>query len=169
MPPSRRQLVAAAGALSAASAGAAALGYHTWWDQAPAPGLAHVSADEAAFFDALADAIFPPHPGLPLRGREAGVSIVIDGVISGMAPVQRNMLRLSVHALDQYPRPGHGQPFRSLQLADAVAILGDWTRSDLAELRGVVASLYIFVAMAYSLNPQVAPRFARSFPCGYGA
>lgn len=155
--------------MALAGAGAAALGYHAWWDQPPGPGMRYLSTDEVAFLDALADAIFPPEQGLPVRGGEAQVARAVDDVLSGMAPPQRNLLRLSLHALDQYPRPTHLQPFRDLSPDDAVAVLAGWTRSELAELRGIVASVYIFVAMAYSLHPAVSARFARSFPCGYGA
>ncbi len=167
----RRHLLASAGALGALGAVATAavgLGYRAWWDQPPAPGLRYLSADEAAFVDALADAIFPPSQALPVRGGEAAVAAFMDQTLGGMAPVQRNLVRLSMHALDQYPRASGQGAFRELPLADAIAVLGEWTRSDLAELRGVVASVYVFVAMAYTVHPQVASRLAPSFRCGYG-
>ncbi len=167
----RRHLLASAGALGALGAVATAavgLGYRAWWDQPAAPGLRYLSTDEAAFVDALADAIFPPSEALPLRGREAAVALFMDQTLGGMAPVQRNLVRLSMHALDQYPRTSGQRAFRDLALDEAIAVLGEWTRSELAELRGVVASVYVFVAMAYTVHPEVASRLAPSFRCGYG-
>jgi hypothetical protein len=144
------------------------LGYRAWWDQPHARNLLSLSDDEAAFADALADAIFPPSEVFPLRGREAGVASVMDEVLQGMTSPQRKLLRLSLHALDQYPRISFGKPFRELSSEEGAQVVAEWTSSPVAELRGIVASVYIFTAMAFSLHPQIAPIFAKSFRCGYG-
>lgn len=163
--------MAAAGLFSAAAAvGVAGVGgvYRAWWDQPNDGTTRHLSPDELAFCDALADAIFPPSDKLPLRGREALVGRQVDLVLDGMFPVQRNLLRLALHALDQWPRASTGLPFRELPVEQGVRVLSEWTQSDIAELRGLVASIYIFVAMAWSVHPAVAPTFDAQFRCGYG-
>lgn len=168
---SRRHLLAATGAFATAAAvGTALVGsaYRAWWNQPHDTATRHLSRDELDFCDALADAIFPPSAALPLRGRDAGVGRYVDLVLDGMAPLQRKLLRLGLHALDQWPRPTHGRPFRELSSEEGVAVLDGWVRSDIAELRGLVASIYIFVAMAWTVHPAVAPTFDAQFRCGYG-
>ncbi len=171
MRPTRRHLLTAAGAFAtAAVAGTAVVGAasQVWWNQPHDSATRHLSRDEIDFCDALADAIFPPSPDLPLRGAEAGVGRFFDTVLDGMAPFQRKMLRLGLHALDQWPRPTHGRPFRELAGIEAIAVLDGWVHSDIAELRGLVASVYIFVAMAYTVHPDVSAVLSRQFLCGYG-
>ena len=168
----RRHLLAAAGLASAAVVGGTlgtGLVYRAWWNQPADPGTRLLSSDELDFLDALADAIFPPDSGLPLRGREAHVGRSVDLVLSGMHENQSRLLRLSLHALDQYPLPTHGTAFRNLDPGAAGQVLASWVSHDLAEVRGLMASLYIFVAMAWSIHPEVAPTFAAQFKCGYGA
>jgi hypothetical protein len=157
--------------LSTAALGIGVVGgtvYSAWWDQPHAQNLQFLSQEEADFADALADAIFPPSAGLPLRGREAGVAVVLDEVFSGMTSFQRKMLRLSLHALDQYPLLTHGTAFRNLSAEQGGEVVAGWASSELAELRGIVASVYIFVTMAFSVHPKISPVFAAHFPCGYG-
>ncbi len=172
MRPTRRFLLAASTAVSATAllgTLGAGLVYRNWWDQAADAGSLLLSVDELAFLDALADAMFPPDTGLPLRGREAQVGRTVDLVLSGMHPSQSKLLRLSLHALDQYSMPSYRTAFRNLDPADAREVLHAWVSTDLAEVRGLMASLYIFVAMAWSIHPAVAPTFAAQFKCGYGA
>ncbi|MSQ03683.1 MAG: gluconate 2-dehydrogenase subunit 3 family protein [Myxococcales bacterium] len=167
----RRHVLAAAGFFSAAAVvGTATVGaaYQAWWDQPRDRATLHVSRDELDFLDALADAIFPPSPLLPLRGRDANVGRYVDLVLDGMAPLQRKLLRASLHGLDQYPRLTLGRPFRELGPDESAAVLAAWVGSGLPELRGVVASVYIFVTMAYSIHPLIAPIFEAQFLCGYG-
>lgn len=172
MPKTRRSfLLAAAGVVSTAALGvtvAAGSVYQAWWDQPHSRNLRFLSDDEIDFTDALADAIFPPSPNLPLRGRDAQVGVVLDEVLSGMAPFQRKMLRLSFHLLDQYPLATHGKPFRELTATEGAEVVASWAQSEIAELRGLVAGTYIFVAMAYSVHPEVSPTFAAQYRCGYG-
>jgi hypothetical protein len=168
----RRHVLAAAGLVTAATvvgAGGAGLVYQAWWDQPADATKKHLSTDEIAFLDALADAMFPPNSGLPKRGREARVAQYVDLVLGAMEPSQSKLVRLSLHALDEYPRISTGSAFRDLEPEAGVEVLQGWVRHPLAEVRGLIASLYIFVAMAWSLHPEVSPTFAAQFKCGYGA
>lgn len=167
----RSFLLAAAGVVSTAALAVTVAGgsvYQAWWDQPHSRNLRFLSDDEIDFTDALADAIFPPSPHLPLRGRDAHVGLVLDEVLGGMAPFQQKMLRLSFHLLDQYPLVTHGKPFRQLTAAEGAEVVAGWAQSEIAELRGLVAGTYIFVTMSYSVHPLVAPTFAAHFRCGYG-
>ncbi|GDX79055.1 hypothetical protein LBMAG42_08660 [Deltaproteobacteria bacterium] len=168
----RRRLLSAAGVVvTAAVVMTAGVGVvaDAWWDQPAASPLLHLSTDEVAFVDALADAIFPPSATFAIRGREAGAALHVDEVLQGMEPFQRKMLRLSLHLLDQMPRSAYGAPFRELGPEEGGAALLGWLTHDRAEIRGLIASVYIFVSMAYSLHPAVSPTFAAQFRCGYGA
>ncbi len=171
MPVTRRYFMSAAGILgSVVVAGTVGVGagYRAWWDQPHDSATRHLSMDELAFVDALADAIFPPSPKLPLRGRQASVGRYVDLVLDGMEPLQRKLVRLSFHALDQWPRASHGVPFRDLDEVAGAEVLAGWVVHPRAEVRGLLASVYIFVGMAYSIHPKVAPIFAAQFRCGYG-
>lgn len=169
MAPTRRQLLAAAGLLAAASAAGVGGTLVAWWDQDPLAGHAHLSAAEVGFFDALAEAVFPAGGEPALGGREAGVCRYLDQVLSGMHPTQRNLVRLGVHALDTLPLPTRGARFATLDPASARDVLRGWLDHDRPELRGLAQSLYLFVAMGYLAHPAVAPALAPSFACGYGA
>ncbi len=140
-----------------------------WWDQPACEPLLNLSVDEIAFIDALADAIFPPSTAFAIRGRDAQAAVHVDEVLQGMEPFQRKMFRISLHLLDQMPRTSHGVPFRDLGAEEGAAVLLSWLTHDRAEVRGLIASTYIFVSMAYSLHPEVSPTFAAQFRCGYGA
>lgn len=167
----RSFLLAAAGVVSTAALAVTVAGgsvYRVWWDQPHSRGLRFLSDDEVEFTDALADAIFPPSPNLPIRGRDAQVGRVLDEVLGGMASFQQKMLRLSFHLLDQYPLATHGRPFRELSASEGAQVVAGWAGSEIAELRGLVAGTYIFVTMSYSVHPLVAPTFAAHFRCGYG-
>jgi hypothetical protein len=161
----RRQMLAAAAAMGAA--GVVGVGA-AWWDRPPAAGYRHLSAEEGAFLDAIAAAVFPAGGEPGLGGREAGVGRFLDEVWSGLEPAQRRLIRLSFHALDALPRATHLAPFRDLDDAEARETLRGWLDHPVAELRGLVTSLHMFAALAWTTHPQVAPHYAAQFPCGFG-
>jgi hypothetical protein len=164
---SRRHVLAASGlllALGAVAGGTAA----TWWDQDALEGLQVLSEEEVKLLDALAEAIFPSGGDPAIGGREAGCGRFTDRVLAGMAPNQANLVRLSLHALDQLTLPTHGARFHTLDTPAATAVVRSWLASDLAELRGVVQSFYIFLGTAWTTHPEVAPRIQRLSSCGYG-
>ncbi len=168
----RRRLLIAAGAVSVAAvavAGGGAVVANEWWDQPAEAPLAHLSAGEIAFLNALADSIFPPSPAFPVRGRDASVGVHVDEVLTGMEPFQRKLVRFSFHLLDQWPRMSLNAPFRDLGPEEGGVVLLEWLNHERAEIRGLIASVYIFVAMSYSMHPEVSPIFGAQFRCGYGA
>lgn len=163
-----RRHVLAAGALVAGGTAVGAAGVAwSWWDQPAGAGYRHLSPDEAAFFDALAEAIFPAGGEPALGGGAAGVSHYVDGVLAGMHPTQRDLLRLAVHAFDALALP-EGGFFADLPHARARAQVEAWLVHPVFEVRGVFQSFYIFAVMAYLAHPQVAPIVGRSFSCGFG-
>ncbi len=172
MHPTRRFLLTASTAVAATAVlGTIGAGmvYRNWWDQPADVAMGVLSTDELAFLDAFADAIFPPDTGLPLRGREAQVGRTVDAVLVGMHPNQSKLVRLSLHALDQYSLPTHGTAFRNLPIDAAREVLHSLVSTEITEVRGLVASIYIFVALGWSIHPTVAPTLAVQFKCGYGA
>lgn len=140
----------------------------SWWDQEPSEGLRVLSEEEVEMLDALAEAIFPSGGDPAIGGREAACGRFTDRVLSGMAPTQANLVRLSLHALDPLTLPTHGARFHTLPTVTATEVVRSWLSSDLAELRGVVQSFYIFLGTAWTTHPQVAPRIQRLSNCGYG-
>ena len=162
---SRRQMLAAAAAMGAA--GAVSVGV-AWWDRPAAAGYLHLSAEEADFLDAVAAAVFPAGGEPAMGGREAGVAHFLDEVWTGLQPAQRRLIRLSFHALDALPRATHLSAFRELEEDRAREVLRGWLDHPVAELRGLVTSLHMFAALAWTTHPAVAPHYAAQFPCGFG-
>lgn len=164
----RRHLVAAGAILAVGSTlGAAATGAH-WWDQPVTGEYRYLSADEAAFLDAVAEAVFPAGGDPPLGGRQAGVGRFLDEVLAGIPEVQRNLLRASFHAVDALPLVTNFSRFSSLPLAEAQEVFRTWLNHERPEIRGIAQSLHIFVGMAYLTHPDVAPLLAGGFNCGWG-
>ena len=72
--PTRRKLLAAAAALTAAGAAGAGAVAWRWWDQPAHAGWGFLSSSEVDFLEALADALFPPGGTPPLAGADAGLA-----------------------------------------------------------------------------------------------
>lgn len=164
----RRHVLAASALVAGASLAGVGGTAWRWWDQPAGAGFQVLSPDEAAFFDALAEAIFPTGGEPALGGGAAGVSHYVDNVLQGMHPTQRDLLRLAVHAFDNLARAAHGSAFSELPTAQATEVLLGWSTHERFEIRGVTQSFYIFAVMAYLVHPDVAPGVATSFRCGFG-
>lgn len=163
---SRRQLLALSGAATLAAAGGVV---GSWWNVKPGEEYRCLSLEEALFLDAVAEAAFPRGGDPELGGGEAGVSWYVDELLSGMEELQRNLLRLSLHAFDAETLPMHGSRFRHLPAPLAQEVLRGWLMSGLPELRNAFSSVYLFVGMAYTSHPTIAARLSPSFRCGFGA
>jgi hypothetical protein len=164
----RRHFLAASGLVAAGAALAAGGVAASWWDT-PADAPLHVlSEEEADILDALAEAIYPEGGDPGIGGRRARCGRACDTVMRGLVPTQAKLLKLAIHALDALPVPTHGRRLRYLPTPAATDAVRSWLRSDLAELRGVVQSLAIFVGTAWTLHPEVQPRIAAMTRCGYG-
>lgn len=164
----RRHFLAASALVAGSGVVAAGATAYRWWDQPPSAPFRALSADEAAFFDALAEAIFPAGGDPPLGGRDANVARYVDDVVAGLAPTQAKLLRLAVHAFDNLPRASAGARFSVLPVGEAQAVMRGWIDSPVFEIRGIFQSFYIFTAMAYLAHPKVAPTLAPMFTCGFG-
>lgn len=164
----RRFLTVAALGAAAAAAGGLALGPVRWWNQPPEAPYRYVSADEVVFLDALAEAAFPAGGTPALGGAAAAVPRYLDLVLAGLVGTQRSLIRLSMHAMDNLARLSHGVPFHALPPDAAQAQLRAWLASPSAAERGLAQSLHLFVAMAYTAHPAVAPTLSPWFTCGFG-
>lgn len=162
-------MIAAAAALTVTPLAAAGGTAGAWWNQAPTDGLKWLSATEATFLDAFAEALFPvgslPGPG----GGSAGLAYYLDDLFVGLEEVQRNLIRLGMHGLDHLPLVTHGARFQELPRETATALVETWLfGGGLAELRGLASSFYVFLGMGYLSHPEVAPSFTPHFWCGFG-
>ena len=129
-------MIAAAAALTVTPLAAAGGTAGAWCNQAPTDGLKWVSAPEATFLDAFAEALFPvgslPGPG----GGSAGLAYYLDDLFVGLEEVQRNLIRLGMHGLDHLPLVTHGARFQELPRETATALVETWLfGGGLAELR----------------------------------
>ncbi len=164
----RRHLLASGAFVASASLASAAAVAVRWWDQDAAAPYRFLSADEVQFLDAVAELVFPAGGSPTLGGREAQVGRFLDFVYAGIPETQRNLLRLSFHAVDALPLATHGTQFHALAPPDAEALFREWLQHPRAELRGIAQSLHIFVGMAYLTHPDVAPTVSAFFTCGWG-
>lgn len=139
-----------------------------WWEQPADAPYVHLSAAEARFMDAIAEATFPAGGTPALGGGAAGVARYMDLILSGMVGTQRSLVRAGMHAVDHLSVVTHGDTFSGLVPEAAQAQLRSWLASDIAPLRGLVQSLYLFAAMAYVAHPEVAPLLRPWFGCGFG-
>lgn len=125
------------------------------------PAHRQLSAREARFFAAAADAAFPAGgPPLP-SGSEAGVLAHLDRWLGLLPRRNRLLIRLLVvffeHATLLFPAPGRGgrRRFTALAPDQRIALLDDWGRSRLRLRRIVFASLRTLLTSAYFASPAV--------------
>lgn len=125
------------------------------------PRHARLSAREARFFAAAADAAFPPGGGAMPSGCEAGVVTHLDGWLAILPRRNRELIRLLVvffeHATLVFPAPGRGgrRRFTSLTPEQRTALLDEWGRSRLRVRRIVFASLRTLLTASYFASPAV--------------
>ncbi len=148
--------------------GAGGLVYR-WWDQPTEQGWSHLSPDEAAFIEAVADAVFPPGGVPALAGADASLARYIDRLIGAMEPLQGNLLRLLLNALDAAPVPTSGATFASLGAGERREVLHGWLTADLCELRSAAQSIVVLVGTGYTVHPETADFFGPLYGCRYGA
>jgi len=84
----RRQVLAAIGAVPVVGALGAAATAWQWWDRPAAEGLVALSADKHAFVQALAEAWMPPGGSPPISGAEAELGRFLDDVVGSMSDGQ---------------------------------------------------------------------------------
>lgn len=163
----RRHLLAASALVAAGAAtGVGAVAWR-WWDQPADTPYVALSPDEIAILDALADACFPPGGTPPMGGAEAGVARYFDGVLAGLEPTQRKLLKVGLHALDAAPLATHGGYLTELPVVDASAAVAGMLASSRHEIRGLAQSLSLFVGMAWFAHPDVRAIVGPGFACGY--
>lgn len=164
----RRHVLAGVAAVAAAGAAGGAAVVGAWWRQDVGAGLAVLSEEEAGLFDAIAEAAWPSGGDPAIGGRDAGAARYLDALLVGMPATQRDLLRLSLHAVDALSLPTHGAHFHTLPAAEAQDALSAWLAHPRAELRSLVQSLHILSGMAWTSHPDVAARLVPLFGCGYG-
>jgi hypothetical protein len=161
--------VAAVAALGMAGAASTAAVLGSWWQQAPDAPLRHLSVDEVAVLDAIAEAIFPAGGEPALSGREAKVGRYLDALLAGMVPTQRDLFRFALHGLNTLAYAQAGATLPELGPEGVGALLRRWLVSSDTNLRGIAQSLHVFIGMAYLAHPEVSPAIAAQFGCGFGS
>lgn len=129
----------------------------------PEPARAYrvLTAGEAAFVAAAADAIFPAGGPCPPSGTQAGVPAYVDEyyarVPRSMRVLMRALLFLMEHATLVFPAPGRlgFRRFSALGTEQQVAVLDGWSRSRLFPRRLAFTSLRAILTMGYFGDPAV--------------
>lgn len=165
---SRRQLLVLAAApplLAVAGAGIVAT---SWWGQPAGEGFRFLSEAEAGILRALTGAAWPPTPACPLDGATCGLDHYLDAHLATLGDLQRDGIRVLLHALDALPLPSHGARLVALARPDQAEVVHGWLSSDLMELRSAVLSVVILTGMGYTSHPDAAATFGALYGCGYG-
>ena len=125
------------------------------------PDLIALTAREAAFVSAAADAAFPPGGAIPPSGSEAGIVRHLDRYLAAQSSRNRRLMRLLLaffeHGTLLFPGPGATgfRRFSALSPAQRVAVLEAWSRSRLRARRIVFTSLRTILTMGYFESPVV--------------
>lgn len=162
----RAVLLAAAGAIGAAGAGAGGLLVH-WWTQDPDQGYAVLSKDEAAIARAIAGAAFPPGEVVALDGLEADLDRYLDAMMATWPALTRDLMRTLLHLLNELPLVGEGASYLSLTRERRMDVLMGWLQGDQAELRAAVSSVVVLLGMGYTTHPKVGGPLPHLYRCGY--
>ncbi len=163
----RRQVLATSAALATATVAVSAGRVASWWDRDPAEGWLALGPHEVELVDALAEAMFP-QGGTPfLSGKDAGLARYFDGIMAVMDSPTDKLLRLLLHALDDWAFLEVGTPYARLPLEARIERLQLWLRHDSHLVRGALNGLVIFLGMGYCGHPEVKAAAGWIFPCGY--
>jgi hypothetical protein len=170
---SRRTLlgiVAAAGALTAATGlvGAFTVGTQ-WWDQPADTPFEALELEEAAVVRAVAAAAFPGGATIALGGGEAELDRFFDGLLLSLPEMQRSLLKLLLHALEHGAILAEGDRLSALPEGAQRAFVMGLLQHELAEVRGAAMSLVVLLGMGYTTHPTVAPMISAWHRCGYGS
>ena len=127
----------------------------------PAADLQALAPREYAFFEAAAEAMFPPGGALAPSGRDAGVARYVDGFVASQPRRLRVLMHLLVflceYAAVFFPLGGRGgfRPFTRLSPEARVRYLDAWRTSSWAPRRLVFTSLRAIVTLGYLADPVV--------------
>jgi hypothetical protein len=128
-----------------------------------------LSAREAAFLDAAAEATFPAGGAIPLSGRDADLpgyaDSFLDSLPSHLRLQVRAMLMLFEQATIFFPAPGPGgrRRFTALRSEQQVAVLRGWSESGIVLRRLAFTALRAVLTMGYLGHP-IAMRALRLAP-----
>lgn len=168
--PTRRHVLAAAGAVALAGGVSGLLLRRRWWDHAPGDALQALSQDEYDIVQAIAEAWMPPGEGPPdPSGAEAQVGAFVDGVVARMPGDQGRLFKLLLHLLDDTTLLTEFEAFRKLDRFRRTDHLHAWVNSPVGYLRQATSAVLILIAMGYTTHPDVAKHLQPWFRCGYGA
>ena len=125
------------------------------WGEAPAPGLAVLSAAEVRIVEALAAALFPAGY-FPLAGGDGGTAPVVDTMLDGaMDPTTGDGFRALLRTLELGTLVSRGQLFSSLPRETAHDVLQVWAREDPLPRRLANDTLRLVISMAFLRRPEV--------------
>ena len=163
----RRHVLAIAAATGAAGGLATGARLWSWWDRPATEGYQMLSEHEVELVDSLCEAIFPAGGTPAISGRDVGAARYVDDTLGDVVEPMGNLLRLVLHALDDWARLTRGSGWASLSVEDRGAALQSWTRNESHLVRGAVTGLIIFICAAYTTHPEVQKAAGWDFPCGY--
>ncbi len=163
----RRQVLATSAAMATAAVAVTSGHVVNWWDRDAADGYESLGPQEVKLVNALGEAMFPPGGVPALSGAEVGLDHYFDGILTAMDSPTDNLLRLLLHALDDWAFLEAGLPYAQLSLDARIDKLDLWLNHDSHLVRGAVSGLLVFLGMGYCGHPEVKAAAGWIFPCGY--
>lgn len=164
----RRQLLVLAAApplLAAVGVGAVGL---SWWLQDPGADFRYLTELEATVLRGLAGAAWPPTPACPVDGATCGLDRYLDENLAPLGQLQREGIRLLLHAVNELTLATHGGRFIDLDRAVQSQAVASWLDSEVLEVRSAVQSIVVLTGMGYTSHPDASGAFGSLYRCGYG-
>jgi hypothetical protein len=123
---------------------------------ATAAGRKALSADEARFLEAAAEAYFPPGNGLGLDVRALDVGGAADDILAGFPAFERTLVRGLFNGFEAWPRLTLSSTggFAAHSLEERIEILKSFDASSLLPRRGAAEALRAFLGMAVFARPD---------------
>ncbi len=133
-----------------------------------AAGKQVLSADEAAFLEALAEVYLPPGNALGLDAKALDVSGSFDAHLASLPPREQRIMRGLLALFDQWPRMSLSSfgRFASLPLDERVAVMRAWEESPRQARHGVAGALRVVVGLHLFASPAALAAVGHRFGCG---
>lgn len=134
-----------------------------------APGARVLSDHELKVVAAVSLVLFPGAP-MPLDGVQAGVPILVDGLLADLLEAPKRMgFRYVLRALEVGTQASRGRRFTALPPAEQAEVLEIWSDPAVMPRRLGVDVLKVFLGMAYFQHPDIRAHLRWRTGCGGGA
>jgi hypothetical protein len=143
-------------------------GWALFRDRPAASGRAVLGDDDVRFFEAAAEAYFPPGNALGLDVRDLDVAATLDAQLAVYPATHQRIVRSLMAIFDNWPRMSFSSAsrFTDLPLDGRIRVLERFDASEVHARRGLGEILRILVGIAVFEHPQAATAVGLQWGCG---